>query len=247
MLCKKCNSYITESALKCNNCKLETNNKLRTSPLPSIDMYGNRIMEFFPDENKKQARKNYLISIPVTNEYENAKRKNNINAFIMLFLVLTNMLFFALGIKFLSMIDIEENIILFLSSIFIFIAFTCLTVIVSIKIKSKNKPNETTLRKYWEHNPKSHYYFNDKIIGYSIVDHRSDSYTYYTYYEIDKNDIKSISYDSNFAEYILFLKKPVYTDYNIPPTTKFIIADIFEESVLTAILNTDLPPRYMPF
>lgn len=101
------------------------------------------------------------------------------------------------------------------------------------------------------HKRKEFYYVNKNVIGFAlltkIVTTPREDKRYYTVHEVDRRNIKSISYDSKFGEYVLSLYKPVYVDYSLPPTMEFRIQDIFDDSKLSLVLKHDLPPKYMMF
>ena len=96
------------------------------------------------------------------------------------------------------------------------------------------------------------YYTNKDVIGYSLlVKQKTDAWgditQYYTFHEIDKRNIRYISYDSKYGEYVLHLYKPVYLDYTLGPICEFRIQDIFEDNKLSLVLKISLPPKNMMY
>jgi hypothetical protein len=125
--------------------------------------------------------------------------------------------------------------------------YIIITIFIVGKIKDKNQPYQNKMLEGFSHYDKEIYYFSQSVFGFVKLDRTSDNHSYYAYYEVDKSNIKSIGYDTKFAEYILYLNKPTYSDFRNDPKYEFRIQDIFSEEALSIALGCDLPPRHMPF
>ena len=101
------------------------------------------------------------------------------------------------------------------------------------------------------HKRKAFYYVNKNIIGYSLLakeeNRKGQIIKYYTLHEINRKNIKDISYDTEYGEYIIHLYTPVYVDYTMSPSTEFRIQDIFDDTKLTIALKLNLPPKNMMY
>ena len=252
MKCKKCNSPIPQRASKCNNCLQKSGYALGTKPFPDCDMYENQVVEFETDPKKKSIRESYIKTLPEYNKIEELQKKgwNTVGkVFALIFCIMPCVVVMSLiGI----FISIHQNIALGVILIVLSVASAIIIGAVMMKkIISKDKPRIIAIKQIKTHDNKLRYYFNNFIIGYSVLDHTTsdDNGTtyYYAFYEVDKRNIESIGYDSYFAEYILYLKRPVYTHYDFKPTKEFRVADIFSDLVLTQVFGCDLPPKYMPY
>lgn len=245
MYCKKCNSPVPSNALMCNYCKQKTGLRLTQSSNISADMFGNRVFELKEDARKSKVRRSYLSNLP---EFV-ASRQRDKDSF--------NTILKTIGFFFLFIISFIAIFVLSIAlRAFILIPFLFITLFVILIIKMKNtiknvKSMSSANKPIYAHNEKTRYYANNDVIGYIELDHTShdDDGTdyYYTSYEILKSNIYGISYDERYAEFVLHLKVPVYTNYASQPSNEFRIADIFDDRILSSALCCDLPPRNTPF
>ena len=251
MYCKRCNSPIPQNASKCGNCGYKSGYYLSNKPFPDYDMYENQVIEFIADENKKNARQSYIETLP---DYKRMKelQDKGLGTFGKVFALIICTMPIATIIAIVGIFLAIYNNIVLGALLLIFGIGTSITVcaIIMKKIISKDKPRTVEIQQIKMHNDKLRYYFNGLIIGYSVLDHTTRSkngatHYYYAFYEVDKRNIKSIGYDSYFAEYVLYLDKAVFVHYDFAPVTEFRIADIFSDSVLNQVLGCDLPPKYM--
>lgn len=251
MRCQKCGNFVAYKATKCNNCFQTTGYRLGQKRVPPEDMFGNQVYEFEPDKQKEQVRKNYLDTLPEFQELKRIKKQNFSMVFKLMGLIFACIpicaIFMFLGIA-LSFKTPELGIPLAVIILFCFIAATF---IIFIKTLKKNKPNQIREKEIKLHENKYIYYANDFIIGYSVLDHTTsdDNGTdyYYAFYEVDKRNIKGITYDPRYGEYILVLHRPVFHHYDFRPCNEFRIADIFDDYVLSSVLACDLPAKHMPY
>lgn len=249
MICQQCRNVVQENALYCPICKRKLRFSLPTTELPNYDMYGNEIFIFQPDVRKQRLRNNYVWKLKEQTEARNIHSLHNSQkSSNVLFSVLIGFGTLML-ISFLGGLGMEPAL-----GFFLFIA--AVTGIIALNIIRKpvhNNKYVTEKKKIAEiHESKRKYYTSQTAIGYCVLDHVSknddgpDTY-YYAQYEVDKNSIVSIAYDSYYAEYVLYLNKPVYMDFALPPQKEFRIADIFDDQILSKALGCDLPPKHMNF
>lgn len=251
MRCQKCGNFVAYRATKCNNCFQNTGYRLGERKMPPEDMFGNNIYEFKPDKQKEQVRENYLNSLPEFQELKRIKKQNFSMVFKLMGLIFACIpicaIFMFLGI----LLSFRVPAIGIPLAVITLIGFITATFIIFIKTLKKNKPNQIREKEIKLHENKYAYYANNFIVGYSVLDHiTSDdngSDYYYAFYEIDKRNIKGISYDSKYGEYIFHLYKPVYSHYDFQPSQFFRLPDIFDDVLLSNVFNCDLPPKKMPY
>ena len=253
MFCRKCGAPVPENALKCNNCFKSTGFLLRAGKFPNADMYGQRIYEVLPDPNKHAVRCSYIERLPEYHQGNSIKKEaaGSIAKYILLMIL---SIFGGVGICILSVFIAMINIAI---GIFLFILSFALCITLAIVFYTKTTKNAKTkipnFKKFEIHNNKTKYYANNLVFGYTAFNHSQTSENhywstdFYGFYEVDKRNIKGISYDSYFAEYILHLHKPVYIDYNLNPSFEFRIPDVFDDVTLSTVLSCDLPPKNIPY
>lgn len=99
------------------------------------------------------------------------------------------------------------------------------------------------------HNTPQTFYASQNVIGYVLTviatDSDGDQAVRFAFHEIDKRNIRAISYDSKYGEYVFLLYRPVYYHYDFPSSTEFRIANVFDDHVLPTALGYDLPARYI--
>ena len=235
----------------CNKCFQKSGRRLGESPFPKEDMFGGQVFEFYPDKEKASVRQNYLNTLPEFQEL-NRIRKTNFTLVLKLLLIIFITIPISVAVI-LSVVSVSfKTPALGLSlAMFSFIIIFALAGILIYTMMKNNKPNMIREKELRLHENKLRYYANQFVIGFSVLDHTThdDNGTdyYYAFYEIDKNNIRGISYDPKFGEYIFILYKPVYYHYDFPPTIQFRLPDIFEDSILSTVLNCDLPPKHIPY
>lgn len=248
MHCTNCHISVPEGSIKCPSCRSRIKFSLPTYQLPNADMYGNEIFVFYPDEHKKSLRNNYVWKLPeqnsARNTYKNAKDYNTLTIFICFLIII---LPFLVSITF--GLNLEPSVLKFIEvvAIVLSIGFFIYRRLTGNWNSSKSQYKFSQL-----HSSKLHYYASEAVIGYSVLDHvirnkkGPDTY-YYAFYEVPRESIKEIKYDSYYAEYVLVLKSPVFMDFGIDPVYEFKIADIFDDAVLSQALCCDLPAKTMNF
>lgn len=249
MVCKQCNNRVADNAYYCPICKKRLRLSLPTYDLPHCDMYGQEIFIFKPDTRKKRLRNNYVWNL---NEQKNARNIVQVNSSHN---TKTALLCTAIGFATILLCSLVSSFddagglafFLFLAGLVGFI----FTIIIRRPVHDKKFVRQISkISKI--HESKLHYYTSANSIGYTILDHVSknddgpDTY-YYAHYEVDKRTIKSVAYDSYYAEYVLYLTQPVYMDYDLEPQYEFRIADIFDDQIFSKALGCDLPPKHMNF
>lgn len=250
MQCRNCNGPIPQLASKCNTCYQKTGYDNRSlSPYCTHDMYGNPVRQINIDYDKNRARKKYIKTIREHQELkqiekQKQKKTPKQTAAIIFFIAVWVIIIIWAGIGAISEISIAP---------FAFFIITMLPISL-LAIVLVDRPKKDLIIRQREiklHNCKSSYYVNRDVFGYSCIDFvKNDDgrkIYYYAFYEVDKRNIAYIEYDSKFAEYILRLRKPVYVDYLLPPTVEFRIQDVFDDNVLSSVLQCDLPPKNIPF
>lgn len=251
MQCKKCGALIPYRATMCQNCFQKTGHHLGERSVPTEDMFGNQVFIVKPDKQKEKVRENYLKTLPEFKELKEI-RKASWMLVLKLFLLIFGsifIMFFALAFSGLISTFSTELGVLF--GIFSFVATMTVVTILFVQSIKKHKPAMQKEKTIKLHENKLHYYANDFVVGYSVLDHTSsdDNGTdyYYAFYEVDKRNIKGITYDSRYGEYVLVLYKPVFHHYDFRPCNEFRIADIFDDYVMSSVLACDLPPKHMPY
>lgn len=267
MQCKKCKKNIPFFASKCNHCHRDSGWKLPEHSEITEDMFEQRVIRVPVDYSKKTARQNYLDTLPEYKELNaivEAQRPKRIGfgkslLKIMLILIISFALIFG-GLLFVKTTD-SETLKTFMpvivgGVIVVYVIFATTDILKRGK-KKRLAAREKVLRL---HDVKGTYYANQNVFGYIKYDHMKsftrkvgeDDYEtyykhYYAYYEIEKRNIKSITYDPYYAEYVVIMNKPVYYDYNFAPTVEFRIQDVFDDTELSNALERNLPPKNIRF
>ena len=245
MICPKCHNPIPQNAQKCNHCHASLHSSFSfNNPLPKADMFGNQVYEINSIKHKAKARLRYLSSLPETKKAWQ-QSKNGKSSF---FWLITFFISIIIGPFILALFsEIAETL------VFPFILFLIVLLVLSYKlsIHSTYKRKPENVEKHFLHYDKEKYYFNQNVIGFAVIDHFTDSKEdlnkHFAFCEVDKRNIKGISYDDKFAEYVLHLYKPVYSDYHFPALCEFRIADIFDDAELSNALGSDLPAKNMHY
>lgn len=261
MICRRCRKPIPFHATKCQNCYKKTGRKLSQHSEPVEDMYERPIYKVYPDLQKKGARAGYLKTLPDFIQLEKLEQKTKISlgkSFLHVIAILA-MFFVNVFLTFTLTKTFTQNggpgTALFIFVILMIVGFILLNLLLFSKHKLSKK-EKIFQRNTKLHLPQEWYYANQDVFGYTSFDHR-EQYTdnndtthylyFYGHYEIDKRNIKTIGYDSKYAEYILTMRTPVYMHYDNEPVYEFRIPDIFDDAILSNALSCDLPPKHIPF
>lgn len=265
MKCKKCGGDIPFFALKCNHCHKNTGYKLPDCCGITEDMFGQSVLKVPRDEDKNKARNRYLDTLP---EYihlnkimgEKIPKRESFSTSVAKIFIILGIFFFLMFASFKVMDVVKSNTIKTIMPLLVAFIIIPIALIFSKGKKPKNKKKNKKYEKLIRvHDAKGTYYANQNVFGYIKYDHIEDCTRrvgddyeiyykrFYGYYEVEKKNIKHISYDPYFAEYIIKLYKPVYYDYAFEPTTEFRIQDVFDDTVLSNALERDLPPKNMRF
>lgn len=244
MICQKCKNPVPQNAQKCNFCgtTLSTSYSLNHA-LPQTDMFGNDVFEIKKIKHKSNMRTKYLNSLSEMKKV----REQNKDKYSSFWLILFIILFFS-GVITTALIS-ETNEGLVLPSLIFFASLLFICYKLSVYFTYKRGPEH--VEKIFLHYEKEKYYFNQNVIGFAVINHYSDTKEglnrHFAFCEVDKRNIKGVSYDDKFAEYILHLHRPVYSDYHFPPSCEFRIADIFDDNMLSNALGCDLPAKNMHY
>lgn len=257
MHCPKCNNFIPDSVPSCPVCKANLFATLSFQKKPSHDKYGYPVREFRPEGNKYDKREIYLHRLP---QFDDNSKNNNFEEIKLKFPLYVTNLLFGIFTFFFTMYNLTDfytdNKNYFPTMLIVVIFWIALAFIFKRRMKMKQIqqesytvfPTGTTID---EHKSKEVYYSSDKVIGYSTVSHTAQingsKINYYEYYEFDKENISHITYNTEYAEYEFYLKEPAYVDYDMPPQKYFRIADIFDDTVLSIAIGSDLPAKNINF
>lgn len=244
MICQKCKNPVPQNAQKCNFCgtTLSTSCSLNYA-LPQTDMFGNGVFEIKKIKHKSNMRTKYLNSL---SEMKKAREQNKEK--YSSFWTIACIIVFIVGAILIGLLEkLCEGLILPFIVCFVISLFVCY----KLSIRSIYKRGPEQAEKTFLHCEKEKYYFNQNVIGFAIINHYSDAKEginkHYVFCEVDKRNIKGVSYDDKFAEYVLHLYRPVYSDYHFPPSCEFRIADIFDDNILSNALGCDLPAKNMHY
>lgn len=241
MICK-CGERIPHHALKCQRCKNKTGNTPMPDDLPMRDMYGDPVVELFIDRQKATERTYLLRNIP---SYKNNKiNLNNRHTFLVgvlpyLLMAIITIVLFCLPGEFW-----DSNI----SELTGELAAVIL-ILVGLAIFTITEPRGRKLQRHRQatlHDNKEKYYVSKNVIGYTkhhdkdFVGSEEDN-KLFTFFEIDKQNIESISYDPVYKEYVFHLHKPVYEDYDLKPARIFRIQDVFKNGHLEKAMGITFP------
>lgn len=250
--CGRCGLEIPYDACRCNHCNDVISFNYSTTPFPPHDMYGNPIKNCDVDLAKTSARNVYMQkqSVTIKQDVYRMQKQNQLKENKFRWAVGSIGLLIALALI-ASLFDThyQEYII----GLFFPILGVAVLVYFIRKWQKKRIPDKPVMLEAERllHDVKFNYYYTNMVFGYTkletAIDELGDKKKEYSHYEVLKTNIKAITYDTKNAEYVLYLHKPVYTDYKLPPQFEFRIQDIFSERVLTQALNCDLPPRNVPF
>ena len=242
MNCQYCGEIIPHHALKCQKCQKKTGNTPMSEDLPVQDMYGAPIVELFIDRQKATERACLLLNIP---SYKNNKvNLNNRHAFLVEILPYILMAIITIAL-FCMPSDFWDSS---LSEIAGEVG-SVIMVLVGIAIFTITEPRGKRLQRHRQatlHDNKEKYYISKNVIGYTkhhdenFVGSAEDNKSF-TFFEIDKQNIKSIAYDPVYKEYVFLLHKPVYEDYDLKPARIFRIQDIFKNGYLETAMGITFP------
>ena len=251
MNCRNCNRPVPESSTMCHHCYQKNGHGLRERKKPKTDMYGATIYEVLPNKEKEGTRALYLNSLPEYINHQKQQKQITKNILLLVFGMLLGIPLFGVIFVPCVLFALQVPAIGIPLAVLIFVVFLTVTCFIFFKVIRSTKPQEQEKRKLDIHRNKIIYYNNRYVFGFSILDHTShdDNGTdyYYAYYEIDKRNIRGLSYDERYGEYILLTHKPTYLHYSLPPQNEFRIPDVFDDHVLPTIFGCDMPPKNIPF
>lgn len=251
MQCVNCGFQIPYQTQRCERCGKEYfhNRNTKISPCPPVDRFGNKVFPLIYDEMRHNARNRYLWTLfDIKHLVENKKSRKSSRGWM----ICTIALLITFIVSTILAIVLKENIMFtFLFggiSAYSFIGCAPCAIVWGVSDK-KYKINERELKR---HEAQALYYFNDRVFGFSCIDDNGEGQGLqqvptYNYYEIRKDNILGIQYNTRYAEYVVFLREATYIDCSNVPVREFLIPDIFDEISLTNALGGDLPPRITPF
>lgn len=248
MVCKNCNNYIPETAQICSCCDSKVNNRCSTDiKYPNTDMFGQNIYALQPHSHRKRLRLRHINRLPeYKRELENKKSKG-LGFSFWFFLIFC----FFIGpiLVFASSAFFDDSTFGWILIATCAIGYISYKIMVAVSLKNKPRLNNNT----YLHESKESYYFNNYVFGHAILDHMTDgnknqnTHNHYVFCEVDKRNIRGVTYDDRYAEFVLILHSPIYSDYRCPKNTEFRIADIFDDQALSEALGCDLPARNTPY
>ena len=71
------------------------------------------------------------------------------------------------------------------------------------------------------------YYGSSRVFGHVKQNKRC-----YNNYEIDVNEVESVTYDDHFHEYLVHMKNPVMMDCAVPADKTYRVADVFDKDTI---------------
>lgn len=256
MKCRKCDKFIPQSVGNCPHCK--TFYGLENEPLPSTDKYGLPTKIIPIDSEKSKIRENYITSMEMRkNNFrkETFHISDNYNVAYLIETYPVLLFFFFLLSALIAIVFPMEYRIIALLIVFPTLSISGWVALAKIKkkqdavVKIKNSNLQRDSHKKFDE--RNSYYESEKVIGFSMFDHMKyedeNLVKYYTYYEIDRENITEITYDSESACYVIHTSKPVYQNYSQQPTCTLYWADVFNDTVLTNALKHNLPPKQTNF
>ncbi len=259
MRCENCGNYIPKSIEKCPQCL--TKYELDTKKYPTHDKYGYPTNRVNTDSQKENVREIYMESLlkqkMVQTQPSNLKSVNSTwdKAFDPRIIVGGPLMFGMFGVVILG--QYIGGVPAFFVGIIAFLGiFFGITIAIdNVSRKKQNRIIEEAVSARIdtdkEYKAKEAYYSSHMVIGFSVLHHKDFVGDYlcefYEHYEIDKNNIREITYDTKNAGYILHLNQPAFWDYGGYPTDKIFIADIFDDDVLTEMLQMNLPAKNINF
>jgi len=267
--CSKCSSTIPAYSKKCPICRHDKN-CFSKRPSPAYDKYQNKVEMLTIDYNKNRARMKYInenfikkSTFEKTVNAENTPKNHPLSTLLIILFTCLCIFVFVILLKTMSQFSFG---IVFFSELLIIITgvFTVKklnekhrirhTKICAILSETEEFKKETIDDNMYS--AKAEYYFSDAVIGYSVFDHSEviedenefrSEYKAYAHYELDKNLIKEVKYNSKYAGYELWTTVPTYDDTDDGPKDYWFFPDIFDDNDLTLAVGKNLPPKQIYF
>lgn len=273
MECPVCKKIIPYGAATCNYCFRDTKIIAEKTRMPDCDMYGQPVFEVYTDKQKVEAREKNINSMHLSSkiqELNTEKPKINYKQRIigtMILIIPYIFVIIAIIANWVEVMNIFREGIFILAFILLMWGFIITILLLVMKrwwdmetedIKEERRIINFEIDDNLIHKNKEGYYYNQNVIGFSILDVFydekvfdskliEDRYMEYYYFEIDKKWITNIDYDTKYSEYILTLTEKVFMNYNMAPAYEFRIPDVFDDTELSIALGLDLPAKYMEF
>ena len=270
--CDKCHALVPEAVYKCQNCTHAMYNRLSENEIPHYDKFGNPVTLLPIDHPKKSARNTYIgKQLQVKKDYNFSEDhylflnedKDQVKHPLSVFLLFSPWI--------VGILSFIISVICTKSPVIGIIIATVYSVIVVIAIgiieKKHQKKRELSINidaelnklENYENNCtetdltilKDAYYFSDKSIGFSkaevaMIANGERKFAKFAFYELEKDLINEIRYNTKYAGYELYTTQAVLDD-EMKPKDFWFIPDIFDDTALSIALGKDLPLKYINF
>ena len=224
MLCTNCNRPSPSHAPKCPHCEQAQNNVAVSVNSIKDDMFGNKVTTVKPNRAKMKEREKYLTTLPEMDEIkaERARQAQSLKRDMLQLTAIAGGLFLGLTII-VALIASPKMALLPLMML-----GTVMLGIADGTMKLRNQLPKIRFKGDMAiHHAMPRYYGSSRVFG-----HVKQAKRNYQNYEIDLNEIESVTYDEHYKEYLVQMKSPVHMDYAMASDKTYRVADIFDKEVL---------------
>lgn len=234
--------------------------------LPPHDKYGYPIRPIPFDIQKNESRERYIFNTPLSQKCrfyaekyinihnDQSEYKGKKVAIGIILLAIAFISFFACGFSIALSPNEEVNLFASIFAILSFVFFILGMVNIFLAAKSPiTYEDRLEMARIGINQKKLSYYVSQNVIGYCTYVDPFCTYGFSPrgdkifFVEVDKNNIQCITYDTELAEYVLFLKEPIYINPLLGKSLQVRLQDIFDDAMLTDVLNCSLPAKKIMF
>ena len=224
MLCTNCNRPTPSHAPKCINCEQTQNNVAVSVNSIKNDMFGNKVLTIKPNRAKLKEREKYLTTLPEMDaiKAERAKQAAQIKHDMLQLAAIAGGLF--LGIAIIVALVASPKMALLPLMMFGIVMMG----IADGTMKLRDQlPKIRFKGDMAVHHAMPRYYGSSRVFG-----HVKQAKHCYQNYEIDLNEVESVTYDEHYKEYLVQMKSPVHMDYTVPADKTYRVADVFDKDTI---------------
>lgn len=224
MLCTKCNQPTPSHAPKCGNCGQVQENRAVSVKSIKTDMFGNAVSTVKPNRAKLKEREKYLTTLPEMDaiKAERARQAKDLKTMLLQLAGIAGGLF--LGIAAIVAIAVSPKVALLPLMMF----GIAMMGIADAGMKLRDQLPEIRFTGDMSiHNAMPRYYGSSRVFGHVKQNKRC-----YNNYEIDVNEVESVTYDDHFHEYLVHMKNPVMMDCAVPADKTYRVADVFDKDTI---------------